>query len=230
MNRLAFRWALVVFVSFAAVALVQGESDKEVAWTTKSALKEMDKVLKGVRGLKARVHWDELVCSQKYAGSGEFYVHLSGRVRADLGSSTPRTIIVTPPFLYIYKPIEKIAERYYLPTRPDLVGQYALVGFNPAGSALKKEYKVTFLRSEELDGHDTVVFNLQPKSKEAAAAVSAIVLWVDQANWLPYQQVIRHGTSGLQATIRYSDISTTEELPEELFTDVWPAETKIIQQ
>jgi outer membrane lipoprotein-sorting protein len=230
MKQLVFRLAFLFFVPFAAVTLAQGGSDKEVSWTAKSALKEMDKALKGVTGLTAQVHWDELVCDQKMVGSGNFYVNVAGQVRAEVGSSTPRTIIVTPPFFYIYKPIEGIAERYYLPSRPDLMGQYALLGFSPAGSDLKKEYKVTFLRSEELDGRQTVVFNLVPKSKEAAATIAAIVLWVDQATWMPYQQIIRHASSGLQATIRYSDITPDNDLSEDVFKKVWPAETKIVPQ
>ena len=231
MKRLAIQWTLPVFVALTALSVSLGAgSDKPVSWNAKSALKEMDKALKDVRGLTAMLHWDELFCDQQIKGSGKFYVNLSGRVRADVGGSNPRTIIVTPPFFYIYNKLEGAAHRYYLPSRPDVLGQYALAGFNPAGSNLKKQYKVTLLRSEEVDGHDTVVFNLVPKSKEAAAAIAAIVLWVDQETWMPYRQIIRHGSSGLQATVTYSDISTSEELPEELFLDVWPPETEIIQQ
>ena len=230
MKQVAIRLAVLLFVSLAAVTLAPGESDKEVKWTAKSALKEMDKALKGVTGLTAQVHWDELVCSQKMVGAGNFYVNLDGQVRADVGSSTPRTIIVMPPFFYIYKPLEELAERYYLPSRPDLIGQYALLGFSPAGSDLKKDYKVTLLRSEELDGHQTVVFNLVPKSKESAATIAAIVLWVDQETWMPFQQIIRHASSGLQGTLRYSDIAPANDMSDDVFKKAWPAETKIVPQ
>lgn len=231
MKRLAIRWTLPVFIALTALSLSLGAgSDKPVSWNAKSALKEMDKALKGVRGLTAMLHWDELVCDQQIRGSGKFYVNLSGLVRADVGGSNPRTIIVTPPFFYIYNKLEGAAHRFYLPSRPDVLGQYALAGFNPAGSDLKKHYKVEFLRSEELEGHDTVVFSLVPKSKEAAAAIAAIVLWVDQETWMPYRQVIRHASSGLQATVTFTEISTSEELPDALFRDVWPPETAIIQQ
>jgi len=231
MKRFANRLAVLVFVALAALTLVQGaDSEKEVSWTVKSALKEMDKALKDVHGMTAMVDWDELVCDQEIKGSGKFWVNLSGLVRADVGGSNPRTVIVTPPFFYIYNPLQKTAHRFFLPSRPDVLGQYALLGFSPAGSDLKKDYKVTLLRSEELDGRNTVVFNLVPKAKESAAAISAIVLWVDQATWMPFQQIIRHNSSGMQATIRYSDISTSEELPDDLFRKVWPADTEIIAQ
>lgn len=224
-------WPVVLLlVLSAALTMVQGASDKEPTWTVKSVLKEMDKAVKGLNGLTAELHWDELVCSQRIVGSGKFYVNLAGQVRADVGGSNPRTIIVMPPFFYIYKPLEEIAERYYLPSRPDLLGQYALLGFIPAGSDLKKQYNITLLRSEEVDGRNTVVLNLAPKSKEAQTAISAIVLWVDQATWMPYQQIIRHASSGLQATITYSEISSTEDLSKELFQKVWPPETKIVAQ
>jgi len=222
--------AWVLTVLFVALSSAQAGSDKEVTWTVKSVLKEMDKAVKGLDGLTAELHWDELVCSQKVVGSGKFYVNFAGQVRAEVGGNNPRTIIVMPPFFYIYKPLEEIAERYYLPSRPDLIGQYALLGFIPSGSDLKKNYKVTFLRSEELDGHDTVVLNLAPKSEGAQGAISAIVLWVDQATWMPFQQLIRHSSSGMQATIRYAEITSTEDLSKELFQKVWPPETKIVAQ
>lgn len=231
MKRLTIRSTLPVFVALTALSLsLGGDSDKPMSWNAKSALKEMDKALKGVRGLTAMLHWDELVCDQQIRGSGKFYVNLSGLVRADVGGSNPRTIIVTPPFFYIYNKLEGAAHRFYLPSRPDVLGQYALAGFNPAGSDLKKQYKVEFLRSEELDGHDTVVFNLVPKSKEAAAAIAAIVLWVDQETWMPFQQIIRHASSGLQGTLRYTDIAPANDMSDDVFKKAWPADTKIVPQ
>jgi outer membrane lipoprotein-sorting protein len=188
----------------------------------------MDKAVKGLHGLTAELDWDELVCSQKVVGSGKFYVNFAGQARADVAGDNPRTLIAMPPFLYIYKPLEGIAERYYLPSRPDLLGQYALLGFIPAGSDLKKDYKVTLVKTEELDSRKTVVLNLVPKSEEIQAAISAIVLWVDQATWMPYQQLIRHNSSGMQATIRFTKITSTEDISNEVFQKVWPPETKIV--
>jgi outer membrane lipoprotein-sorting protein len=229
MARTDIRLATLVLAVAVLVAVTPLAAQNDTAWTVKSALKEMDKALKGLSGLKAEIHWDELVCKQRVVGSGTIHVNLFGQVRADVGGTNPRTIVVSPPFFYVYKPQDEIAQRYYLPNRPDLMGQYALVGFNPAGSDLKKDYKVTLLRTEELDGRDTIVFNLAPKDKTVEATIAAIVLWVDQSTWMPYQQVVRHA-GGLQATIRYTDMAPTEDLSEELFRNVWPPDTRIVAQ
>ena len=56
------------------------------------------------------------------------------------------------------------------------------------------------------------------------------MLWVDQATWLPYQQLIRHASSGLQGTIRYTDLAANDDLSIDLFRKVWPDDTKIVAE
>jgi outer membrane lipoprotein-sorting protein len=197
--------------------------------TVKSALKQMDRATKDLQGVTARMRWDQQVGTQTISGSGTIYVDFGGRVRAEIGGGNPRTILAIPSFLYRYSPLEEKVELFYTPENPHLLGQYALLGWMPTGNALKKKYKVELTRLDTLDTGPAAVLSLVPKSKELARVISVILIWVDQATWLPAKQLIRH-QEGTSVEIHYLDTSPDDVPPEERFRPNWPAGTRLVEK
>ena len=108
--------------------------------------------------------------------------------------------------------------------------QYLLVGFEPSGSALKKQYEVKLIREDDLDGRGALQFTLVPKSQEVAEIVPVIMLWIDETSWLPAQLVIRHRTGGLQVTVRYGEMTSQDDEPADVFRADWPDGTEIVRR
>ena len=74
-----------------------------------AALKQVSKATKGVRGIVAEVEYTETVGKRTINGSGKLYVSFDGSVRAEVGGDAPRTLIFTPPYLYIHRESFRVA-------------------------------------------------------------------------------------------------------------------------
>jgi len=231
MRRLICVTACIAIGLVSGVLATRGDGGEEPSWTVKTVLKQMEKATKDLHTVKAEVQWDELLGQATTSGSGQIYVRFDGRMRADIGGDNPRVILAVSPDLYVYRKNDKTVEIYYMAGSPDLMGQYALLGFAPTGSAMKENYKVKLVRTEMLDDRTTHVLSLtpKPKAKVLEKTISSIVIWVDEANWLPAQQMIRH-KSGLQATLHYHGMTPTDDLPTDLFRINWPAGTTVIKK
>ena len=200
-------------------------------WTAKRVMKEVDRATKQTRWIEGRVHWNQFLGSAvNVDGQGSVWVDLNGRFRAEVAGNNPRTVLISPGYVQLYKPREQVTEVYTTIDQPDLLVQYATLGFQPRGSDLKRDYKVSFVRHEQIEGRETFLLELEPKDAEVANAYPALMLWIDRATWLPARQLIRQGDGGLQVTLRYEALETRTDLPGELFQSKWPKGTKIVRE
>lgn len=208
----------------------EGRAADETQWTLKKALKQMDKVVKAHIGVSGTIEYEELYRSRTVGGSGTIHVRFDGRIRAEIGGNSPRTFLVRPPYLQIYRPVDESVEVLTLGANPDMLAQYALLGFTPAGSDLKKAYDLILTEQTVVDGRDMLILDLTPKSKATAKVITKIRVWVDIGNWLPAGLLVFHKPSGIQVSVRYSDVTPQDALPDTLFKSDWPEETRMIRR
>ncbi len=105
-----------------------------------------------------------------------------------------------------------------------------MLGFRPAGTGLKKDYKVESVRAGTLEDREVLQFVLVPKSKKVAAVVPFITLWVDQASWFPRKLQVRHGSGGLEVTVDFGDVQVQDEQPVGKFAADWPEDTEVVRK
>lgn len=221
--------ALCLCLGLAGSAWAQEASGKP--WSLKSVLKQMDKATKGLERIAGEVHWDEKASDRQFSGGGKIYVDFRGNIRAEVEGSTPRTFLALLPRIYVYWPYEKTVDSYYVPDHPDLLSQYALVGFYPTGSMLKQDYKITLVSQGMLeDGREAVRLELLPRSREAQAAILPLALWVETANWLPAQMEIRHKTAPVHVKLSFTGLVRDELLTNETFEPRWPDGTTVTRK
>jgi outer membrane lipoprotein-sorting protein len=134
--------------------------------------------------------------------------------------------VALAPYLYIHQPEWKTVEIYDMRKQHQRLVQYALAGFVPAGTAMKKVYHVQLVEEGRPDDTAGLLLRLTPKAKEVADAVSEILLWVDEESWLPARQKIAHRTANVQLDIRYFDPVPDNDMPESLFRPTWPPGTE----
>jgi len=219
---------LALGIACVTLSAAAGAAEPQAPWTLKDALKQIDRATKDLRGLTAEMRWEEQIESDKMEGQGKAWISLDGRFRGEVEGSHPRTILVVPGMVHVYRPREGTAEASPTESNPDRLVQYVLVGFAPAGSALKKHYEVNLIREDNLDGQRTLLFTLVPKSAAVRAALPNLMLWVDTTTWLPAQQFFRHGGGVLQVTTRFTGLTPQTDLPEERFQPAWPEGTRIL--
>jgi outer membrane lipoprotein-sorting protein len=224
--RHVFRVA-VLFLLLASVLPVAAKDE----WTAKSVMKQVDKATKNAKWITGVVQWNEFLASAiNVDGAGEVWVDLGGRLRAEVKGSNPRTVLISPGYVQLYKPLEEVTEVYGSFAQPDLLVQYVMLGFHPRGSDLKRDYKVALVKREQIDDRETFLLELTPKDKIVAEAFPALMLWIDGTTWLPAQQLIRQGSGGLQVSITYRDLTHEPELPATLFRSEWPEGTKVVHK
>ena len=209
--------------------LVAGASVGGDSGSVNAALKQVSRATKGVRGIVAEVEYAETVGKRSINGSGKLYVSFDGMVRAEIGGDTPRTLIFTPPYLYIHREAEQTVEIYDVTFNPHMLGQYVLLGFVPNGKAMKKSFNVERVKNSTLEGNPVLNFLMTPKAEEVARAIARIQLCVDPESGLPARHKIIHAAGESQLDIHYLSMSRDDELPPSLFQPKWPAGTKIVQ-
>jgi outer membrane lipoprotein-sorting protein len=210
--------------------LAAGVSAAGDAGATNSALKQVSKATKDVLGIVAEVEYSEIVGKRSIDGSGKLYVNFAGLVRAEIGGDNPRTVLFSPPYLYVHRKEDEVVDFYDVTSNPHRLGQYILLGFVPAGNAMKKRFNVELVETGTLDGSPVLNFLMTPKLKEVARAIARIQLWVDPENGLPLQQKIFHAASDTRLEIRYRSMTRDDELPASLFQPDWPDGTTTIRK
>lgn len=220
------RWLMFLLLGPVVLAASAGEPADLDAVLTQAA-----RALEGMQGIVAEVDFSETVGEQSIDGAGTLHLTLDGFVRAEIGGSQPRTLLYTPPFLYIYRHSDAVVAVHDLTSNPDLLGQYITVGFNPAGRALRKRFDVRLESSGPVDGVPSHVLELTPKSKQKkgrADAVAWIRLWLDAETGLPLQQEIVHRAMGTKLVIRYRSIARDEAPKGSLYRPDWPEGVTVV--
>jgi outer membrane lipoprotein-sorting protein len=196
-------------------------------WNLEDALKQIDKATKGIKGVTAEVELSDVKGGEETtASSGKVSVSFQGKSRFEMSDDDSTTILCTPSVMYIHRPSQMTVEQFQLPQHPEKLAQYTLLGFQPTGQAMKKNFLVTMLEEDSLDGKRVVLLELTPKKENLRAVIGKIHLWIDQSNWLPTQQRIYHGASETYLTVRYGNVARNDSLNEAIFKPNWPKGTK----
>jgi outer membrane lipoprotein-sorting protein len=200
------------------------------SWLLDDALRQAEKATKGVKALTADVEVTDIEDGEtKMTATGKAQISFQGQMRLDLQGDDVATILCTPQQLFIHYPDRMTVEQYKLAKHEDRLAQYALLGFQPRGSELKKEFLVTLLEEESLEGRKVLLLELTPKAEDVREAVSRIHLWIDQSTWLPVRQRIYHGSSDVRLIVTYDNISRDDSLSQKVFKPKWPKGTAKVQ-
>jgi outer membrane lipoprotein-sorting protein len=159
--------------------------------------------------------------------TGEIFVRKDSKVRIDFQSPDPRTILRNGDNLYIYTPKINRVEEYNIGKNRAMVDQYLALGFGMRTENLKKNYDVVLTGEEELDGHKAAVLELTPHSDEQKKQIAKVVMWVDEASWLPVQQKFIEDGTGDYVLSRYTKVMKNLKLGDGKFKPDWPKGTKV---
>jgi outer membrane lipoprotein-sorting protein len=212
------------------IAITAGVAAAEDAPSVDSVLKQVDKVTKGIKGITAEVTLVDIAAGdEKTNETGTAYVSMAGQVRIELTGDAPTTILCTPSDLFIHEPSKMTVKQFKLQQHPERLEQYALLGYSPSGSALKKDFLMTVIEESSLEGSKVVLLELTPKQDALRNAISKIHLWIDQSTYLPVQQRIFHGAAETHLTFDYRNVSRDDKMDQAKFKPSWPKGTKKVK-
>jgi outer membrane lipoprotein-sorting protein len=159
--------------------------------------------------------------------AGEIFVRRDSKERIDFQSPDPRTILRNGDNLYIYTPRINRVEEINIAKNRAMVDQYLALGFGTRVDNLKKNYEIALSGEEELDGHKAAILELTPRSEDQRKQIAKVVMWVDEASWLPVQQKFVEAGTGDYVQSRYTKVMKNLKLGDGKFKPDWPKGTKV---
>jgi outer membrane lipoprotein-sorting protein len=206
----------ILVVSAASLALASPVSLESVLNQLDSHAKEFHSLSADIERTKVTV-----VVNDHSTETGSILVR-GEKMRLDLKSPDPRTILKTGDSLFIYNPKLNRVEEYNLGKYKDLADQYLLLGFGTPGHELKKGYLVTLAGESNRDGKRVVELELTPKSESARNQISKIQLWIDESSWLTVEQKFFETGSDDYFTVKYTNIVRNPNVSDNEFKPHWP--------
>jgi outer membrane lipoprotein-sorting protein len=206
-----------------SVAQTQGKA------TLDSVLGMMDRSAADFKSLSADIEHIKYTAVVKDTSTetGQIFVRHDAKLRIDFIKPDPRTILRTGDNLYIYTPKINRVEEYNIGKNRVTADQYLALGFGTKSENLRKNYQVSLVDEEELDGRKTAVLELIPNSEEVRKEIPKIHMWVDEASWLPLQQKFFEGSSGDYFLSRYRNLMKNLKIQDSRFKPDWPKGTKV---
>ena len=219
------RFSIALMLLAAGLAFSASVHAAQAPRTVDEVLKQVDREAKTFRSLTADVERTKVtvVVNDYSTESGQMQVRHDDKMRIELTSPDPRTILRDGDHLYIYTPKTQRVEEYDLSKHRDLVDQFLLLGFGTSAENLKKGYLITVEGEETIGTEKVVRLELTPKSNEVRKQISKIDLWLDESTWLPAQQKFYETGTADYFIIRYTNVARNVSLPDSRFKPHWPA-------
>jgi len=222
-------FALILLLGIPDTIFAAGSGQAPAKFSLQYVLEMMDRSADDFKSLTAaleHVTYTALV-KDTSTESGEIYVRKDSKMRIDFINPNPRTIIRNGDNLYIYTPKINRVEEYNIGKNRALADQYLALGFGTRTESLKKNYDITLVGEEELDGQKMAVIDLTPRSEEVRKQITKIRMWVDEASWLPVQQKFFEAGSGDYFLSRYRNVMKNLKIGDGKFKADWPKGTKV---
>lgn len=197
--------------------------------TVESVLGMMDKSAADFKSLGADIEHVKYTAVVKDTSTetGQIYVRKDEKLRIDFQNPDQRTILRNGDNLYIYTPKINRVEEYNIGKNRAMADQYLALGLGKKGENIRKNYKVTLIGEEELDGHKTALLELIPNNEDFRKDINKIQMWIDEASWLPVQQKFFEGSSGDYFLSRYKKMIKNLKIGDSRFKPDWPKGTKV---
>jgi outer membrane lipoprotein-sorting protein len=196
-----------------------------------SVLAMMDKSAADFRSLTADLENTKYtdVVKDTSTETGHIFVRKDQKMRIEILTPDPRTILRTGDSLFVYTPKIKRVEEYDLGKNRAMVDQYVLLGFGTKSQNMLRSYDVRLTGEEQLDGRKTFLLELLPKSDDVRKQITKIQMWVDQSSWLPIQQKFFETGGGDYIQFHYSNVMKNLKIPDSRFKQDWPKDANRVK-
>ena len=217
---------LMVITGALLVATSGFAQQNELNWTMERAIKQLDHQGEDFESMlaEADVKWEKMDGSSRII-QGRIFMNKDGDFRLTEKSPKTGTVMLHRKTFYDYDPATSVVKEYSLSKHKNRLEPYVRLGFSLTGKDLQRDFLVSFIGEKEVSGRRALGLELTPKKDSLRAVIAKIELWVDEASWLPAQQVISQAAGGETMTITYTGMAKNLSLNPDLFKVDWPKGT-----
>jgi outer membrane lipoprotein-sorting protein len=224
---------MILPIAFAWAVLLLGASPHQAAAapTLDSVLKKMDQVAARFTSAQAEFEWDryERVISEiDDVQTGVIYYRRKGNtvemmadIRKDGPSANelkqqPKYVLFSDDKIQIYQPVANQLTVYNLGKNSSEFETYLVLGFGASGQDLMKQFDVSLVGPEAVQGVSTAKLQLIPKSEKVRNNFKQIFLWIDLDRGISVQQKLITPQDDYRFA-KYSAIKLNEPIKNEVF-------------
>ena len=228
------RLSLIFTLAVAALTLV-GASSQESKPADPAALdavlKKMDAVAANFTTAQANFQWetyqkviDEIVDYQTgviyYRKSNKQIEMMAEVKRAGSSASSmkdePKFVLLSGGKIRLYQPKTDQITEFDLGKNQSDFESYIVLGFGASGQDLQKNFDVTYMGPETIEGVKTAKLQLIPKSQKVKNTYSQIFLWIDLDRGVSVQQQLFQ-PQGDYRLAKYSQIKLHDKISDDVF-------------
>ena len=228
------RLSLIFTLAVAALTLA-GASSQESKPADPAALdavlKKMDAVAANFTTARADFQWetyqkviDEVVDDQTgviyYRKSNKQIEMMAEVKRAGSSASSmkdePKFVLLSGGKVRLYQPKTDQVTEFDLGKNQSEFESYIVLGFGASGQDLQKNFDVTYMGPETIEGVKTAKLQLIPKSQNVKKTYSQIFLWIDLDRGVSVQQQLFQ-PQGDYRLAKYSQIKLHDKISDDVF-------------
>jgi outer membrane lipoprotein-sorting protein len=230
MKRLSLIFPLVMAALMPVGASSQESKPADPA-ALDSVLRKMDAVAANFTTAQANFQWetyqkviDEVVDYQTgiiyYRKSNKQIEMMAEVKRAGSSASSmkdePKFVLLSGGKVRLYQPKTDQVTEFDLGKNQSDFESYIVLGFGASGQDLQKNFGVTYMGPETIDGVKTAKLQLIPKSQKVKNTYSQIFLWIDLDRGVSVQQQLFQ-PQGDYRLAKYSQIKLHDKVSDDVF-------------
>jgi outer membrane lipoprotein-sorting protein len=230
MKRLSLIFPLVMAALMPVGASSQESKPADPA-ALDAVLKKMDAVAANFTTAQANFQWetyqkviDEVVDDQTgviyYRKSNKQIEMMAEVKRAGSSASSmkdePKFVLLSGGKVRLYQPKTDQVTEFDLGKNQSDFESYIVLGFGASGQDLQKNFDVTYMGPETIDGVKTAKLQLIPKSQKVKNTYSQIFLWIDLDRGVSVQQQLFQ-PQGDYRLAKYSQIKLHDKISDDVF-------------
>jgi outer membrane lipoprotein-sorting protein len=169
--------------------------------------------------------WDQFtaVVQEHEVQTGTIYferkkgvIRMAADLKQDNGKDAPKTVVYDGAELNFYEPTIKQLTTMKAGANRGQFESFLTLGFGGSGADLEKNWKVSLLGIEPMDGVSVAKLDLVPKEEKVLEMFTHVTIWVEPSRGINHKQIFYQPSGDLRTTT-YKNIRYNTPVPADVF-------------
>ena len=186
---------------------------------------ELDAAAAKFASAQADFTWDQFtaVVQEHETQTGTIYferkkgvTRMAADIKQDNGKDAPKTVVYDGGEVNLYEPTIKQLTTVKAGSNRGQFESFLTLGFGGSGSDLEKNWKVSLLGTENMDGVSVAKLDLVPKEPKVLDTFTHVTIWVEPSRGINHKQIFYQPSGDLRTTT-YTKIRYNAPVPADVF-------------
>ena len=137
-------------------------------------------------------------------------------IKQDNGKDAPKTVVYDGTVVKFYQPLINQLTTMKAGANRGQFESFLTLGFGGSGADLEKNWKVSLLGVENMDGVSVAKLDLVPKEQKVQDMFTHVTIWVEPSRGINHKQIFYQASGDLRTTT-YKNIRYNSPVPADVF-------------